>query len=146
MVVWRRVVVVVLDVLHALALGVWLGGSVVLWWLVVRYGGLDVVVAGARWLSGVVELCGVVVVGVQFVLRRRYVREGVRYVWDGVRQLVTFGAFFAGEWVRYSVLVAGEGGVVAWGSYVWFTGFQVVALGVVVGVGVWLGCGRGGGV
>ncbi|MDW8207607.1 MAG: hypothetical protein RMJ43_07195 [Chloroherpetonaceae bacterium] len=144
MVVWRRAVVVALEVLHAVALGVWSGGSVVLCWLVWRAGGGGVVGDVARWFSGVVEVCGVVVVGVQFVLRRRYAGWRVGYVWDGVRQLVTFGAFFAGEWVRYSVLgVGGGGGVVAWGASVWFTGFEGVAVVVGVAVGVWLSGWRG---
>lgn len=54
-------------------------------------------------LGPVLELCGLTMLGIHFVLRRRYQRSRPHFVADGVRQLMAFGAFFLAEFVRYSL-------------------------------------------
>lgn len=110
----KRPLPILLDMLYSLSLALWLGGAVVLWTSVVpvvgRFGGLTQAQSGAvvceilRRFGGIVEMCGLALLGVQFLLRRRYQRVRAFYVGDGVRQLLTFGAFFLAEYVRYSLM------------------------------------------
>jgi hypothetical protein len=98
----KRALPIVLDTLHALALAVWLGGLAMLWLTLVpvaRQTPAPGLASGSAILNSVwrgqVEWalrCGITMIGVQFLLRRRYQRNRPRYIGDGVRQLLTFGA------------------------------------------------------
>ena len=110
----KRALPIVLDVLHALALALWLGG-VALFWLLTSsglaqgHGGVPTEPAnallGAAWgsLGLWAERCGLVMVGVQFVLRRRFQRNRSRFIGDGVRQLLTFSALLVTEYAHRSL-------------------------------------------
>ncbi len=55
----------------------------------------------------IAEICGLLLVGLYFLGRRRY--ESVRslFILDGVRQLIAFGSLFLNELVRYGVMSSG---------------------------------------
>ncbi len=104
----KRTLPILLDTLHDVALALWLGG-VVLFWMLATSGALQVrnvpleavnAVLGAAWgvLGLWAERCGLVMIGVQFVLRRRFQRHRPSFVADGVRQLLTFGALLLTEY------------------------------------------------
>ncbi|HZP84466.1 MAG TPA: hypothetical protein VFB21_22720 [Chthonomonadaceae bacterium] len=97
----KRALPIVLDTLHALALGVWLGGLVVLWGIVPSVVPAASLSEAARRFGGLVQFCGLVMLGVQFALRRRYQRDRAGFIGDGVRQLLTFGALFLAVLARY---------------------------------------------
>lgn len=107
----KRVFPILLDILHDIALAVWLGGLVLFLsvaagpWTLSR-SPLDAtnVVLGVVWsgLGGWAERCGIVMVAVQFVLRRRFQRSRTRYIGDGVRQLLTFAALLLTEYLHRS--------------------------------------------
>jgi len=92
---------VILDTLQALALAVWLG-NLAATFLFVRTGPTSLMQDRfARDSGALIELCGLLVVGAQFLVRRRYLRDRTQFVCDGVRQLLTFGAFFLAEYSKY---------------------------------------------
>ncbi|HZO86792.1 MAG TPA: hypothetical protein VFB38_00530 [Chthonomonadaceae bacterium] len=108
----KRAVPLILDTLHALALAVWLGGLVTFWFVIIptvqlgprlTFNEANAIFGGpqarlGRWI----ELCGLMMIGVQFLLRRRYQGDRARFIGDGVRQLLTFGALLLAEYARYS--------------------------------------------
>lgn len=100
----KRYFSLVLDTAHSVALSLWLGGLVVVVAVLPSSAGRVDAQAG---LGSIVEMAGLTVVGVQWLLRRRYQYHRSRFVADGVRQLLTFAAFFAAEYVRYGVLTRG---------------------------------------
>lgn len=93
--------------------------------------------------GAILEVCGLVAVGVQFVLRRRYQLSRTHFIADGVRQLLTFGAFFLAEFLRYSLLpneARAEGiEVLGWmGRYSTISLLQMALLVAVTGITAWL--------
>lgn len=98
----KKIVVVLLDTLHALALAIWLGGLVVLTLLVapVLFQGTALADADAREVYGALlgkfvawaSACGATMFVVQFLLRRRYEKSQTLSVIDDARQVLTFGA------------------------------------------------------
>src|SRR5579871_2460963 len=103
----KRATPILLDTLYALALALWFGLAAGLF-VVARPGTPDATQdLFARRAGGLIEAAGVAMVGVQFLLRRRYGRNRQLAVADGVRQLLTFAAFFLAELGRYSLLKPG---------------------------------------
>ncbi len=120
----KRAIPAILDTVHTLALAFWLFGLIV----------IEAVAAPAAahvpgttslqtglWIGeslhrfgGMALICGLVMVGAQFLLRRRYRRDRALFIGDGVRQLLTFGALLVAEHSRDVLLpalrAAGSGG------------------------------------
>jgi putative copper export protein len=142
-------VALILDMLHALALSLWLGGVVMLVFAVfptaiTAKGSSALALPVATDAGGLIEICGLVLVGVQFVLRRRYQQSRPHFIADGVRQLLTFGAFFLAEFVRYSLLPAmaqteaGEKFTAHISRHITLSAIQIVLLVFVTGISAWL--------
>lgn len=140
----KRHLPLLLDTLFALAWALWLGGLVALW--VAELPPANFVLS-ARRMSGIVEWCGIVMVGIQFLLRRRYHSRRPLYIADGIRQLVTFGTLLLAETLRYSLLPVMES-VLTTGKagdylhlrflYTLMSGGQFVLLVAIMGLTVWL--------
>ena len=96
----KRWIPLILDTLFSVAWAVWLGGLVL---LLTARPPIPVYLQMANRLGGLIELGGIVMVAIQFLLRRRYQRSRPFFIADGVRQLVTFGAFLVAEIGRYSL-------------------------------------------
>src|SRR5690348_4203242 len=110
----KRYIPVVLDTIAVLALAVWLGGLAVCWLV------LSPLVRGASTADGVAvqrvfaeavrrfssfaETCGIILVAIQWALRRRYQSNQRLYVMDGVRMVGIFVALFAAEYGRYVLI------------------------------------------
>jgi len=105
--IMKKTVVGLLDTLHTLALAVWLGGLVILTLLVAPtiFQGTALAEADAREVYGLLlgrfvywaDACGVTMLAVQFLLRRRFQKNQSHFVMDGVRQLLTFVALLLAE-------------------------------------------------
>ncbi|MCX6382015.1 MAG: hypothetical protein NT023_21490 [Armatimonadetes bacterium] len=105
--IMKKTVVGLLDTLHTLALAVWLGGLVILTLLVAPtiFQGTALAEADAREVYGLLlgrfvywaDACGVTMLAVQFLLRRRFQKNQTHFVMDGVRQLLTFVALLLAE-------------------------------------------------
>ncbi len=103
----QKTVVGIFDTLHTLALALWLGGLVVLGGLVAPalFQGTALAEADAREVYSLLiqrfvtwaDVCGVTMLLVQFLLRRRYQKNQTHYVVDGLRQLLTFAALLLAE-------------------------------------------------
>ena len=146
----KRHIPLILDTLAVLALAIWLGG-VALCWLVLAPTVNSVISANAaqsqqlfadilRRFSAIIETCGIVLVALQWVLRRRYQRDRQKFVADGLRMVATFMALFAAEYGRYGLipaLIRSPGsGVVS--TLEGFAIFQAVMLVVYAGITVHL--------
>lgn len=107
-------VALILDTLHGLALALWLGGLVTLLGVAI-----PAFAAEPSWLpsasealiglllpqyGNLVTLCGLIVIGAHFILRRRYQTSRLHFIADGVRQLLAFGAFFLAEFAHYNLI------------------------------------------
>jgi hypothetical protein len=149
----KRSLPFVFEALHLLTLALWLGGSGLLLLVALpttapgsdaaRFG---MVLMLQGW-SRVVEVCGLIAIGIQFLQRRRYQRDRPRYIADGVRQLLTFGAFFLAEYARYQVLplLVGSASAVPTNRFIelqhiysLLAGAQFALLIVILGVTSWL--------
>src|SRR5579871_3619464 len=105
-----------LDTLHALALMLWLGGIVVIGAIVApaafHVAGLTKMQAGSvvgeslRRLGPVIEVGGLVMVAVQYLERRRYLRSRALFLADSVRQVLTLGALLLAEYGKYVLFPA----------------------------------------
>lgn len=109
----KRLLPTLFDTLQTLALALWLGGMVVIGAVVApaafHIAGLTrmqsgmVVGESLRAFGNVIEICGLVMIGAQFLTRRRYQRSRPLFLGDGVRQLLTFGALLLAEYGKYSL-------------------------------------------
>ncbi|HZT40595.1 MAG TPA: DUF4149 domain-containing protein [Chthonomonadaceae bacterium] len=112
----RTILPTILDTLHALALVLWLGGIVVIRAIVApaafHVTGLTKMQAGSvvgeslRRLGPAIEVCGIVMVAVQFLVRRRYMRSRTLFLTDSVRQVLTLGALLLAEYGKYILFPA----------------------------------------
>jgi hypothetical protein len=90
----------VLDTLFLLALAVWLGGIFTLWIAALPPAEK---VSSLQHLSGFIEFGGILMVAVQFLMRRRYQSVRLLFITDGARQLLTFAALLLAEMCRYNL-------------------------------------------
>lgn len=143
----KRYVPLLLDTLALLALGVWLGGLAFAWlaWSPVAHidptGKLQSVFAETlRRNTGVIELCGVTLAGIQWLLRRRYRADRSRFIGDSVRFMLLFAALFCAEYMKISLLPQAKRletpGILL--SMVIWTIAQAILLVGIVGLTVWL--------
>lgn len=103
----KKSVVGLLDLIHHIALALWLGGMVILGALVAptlyrstllnTQDADSVYQALLNRFTPWIEVCGVALIVVQFLLRRRYQKQRNLYILDGVRQLLTFAALLLAE-------------------------------------------------
>ena len=110
----KRYIPLILDTLAVVALAAWLGGLSVCWLVLsptVSATPADTTslaqtlfAEALRRFGGGVEVCGLVLVALQWVLRRRYQRDQRFFVADGVRTLVLFIALFCAEYGRYVLI------------------------------------------
>lgn len=111
---WKNHLPLLLDILHQLALALWLGGLVTLWLalmpaafhdaeLTVRQSEM-VMGATLRRFVGLAEIAGLTMIAAQFLLRRRYRSDRRAFVADGVRQLLTFSALLLAELAMRALL------------------------------------------
>ncbi len=110
----KRYIPLLLDTCALVALALWLGGLAVCWTVLapttrsIPSDGLaaahDVLNRTVYRFSAIVELCGLVLVALQWVLRRRFQRSKSLFVVDGARTLVVFIALFCGEYGRYVII------------------------------------------
>jgi hypothetical protein len=131
----KRAFPVLFDTLSALALAVWLGG------LVAFFAVVEAGVPGKALNSiltrvgGLIEVCGIVMIGVQFLMRRRYQRSRSLFISDGVRQLLTFAALFVAEFGRYGPLrVLGTEGAGQTHALQVYTSLAILQIALLVGV------------
>jgi uncharacterized membrane protein len=106
----RRAFVIALDTLHTLGLVVWLGGLIMIGAVVApaafhiagftRPQSASVVGESLRLFGRYAELSGAFMVGIQFLLRRRYQYDKTLYLGDALRQFITLGALMAAEYCR----------------------------------------------
>jgi hypothetical protein len=96
----KRALPVVIETLHSLGMALWLGGIVALWIAALPP---TEELAGLRRLSGLIEFAGILMIGAQFLLRRRYLGNRRLFIGDGARQLLTFAALFLAEMCRYNL-------------------------------------------
>lgn len=153
----KRAVPLVLDTLHFLALAIWLGGLTLLLFTVpfiapylLKEGAGSAEILEAARLQSIAaalilfEICGMAMVGVQFLLRRRYRHDRNLFVADGLRHLLTFGAFFLTEYARYQLLpkmtglLAAAERAPADGTYLVFAALQVLLLTGIGALTVWI--------
>lgn len=145
----KRNLIILLDTVQALALSVWLGGAAIFWLALAPLasgsagadaGAFHTLLAAAQLRVGsVIQICGIAIVGVQFVLRRRYQRDRTRFLVDGIRQACTLGALFIEEFPRY--VHTANGTMMSAGINSTLIGLgaaQVVLLAIVVGLTTWL--------
>jgi hypothetical protein len=100
----KRAMPVLLDTLYVLALALWFGLAAGMLVVVSSKAPNKVMDVFARRTGGLIEVAGIAMVGVQFLLRRRYQRDRQAFVADGVRQILTFLALLLAEFARYSLL------------------------------------------
>jgi putative copper export protein len=145
-------IALILDMLHALALALWLGGLVTVIGVAIPAFASkpDWLASDPKRLIGlllpiygrIVEISGLALVGVQFVLRRRYMKSRTHFITDGVRQLLTFGAFFLAEFAHYNLfptlLAADARFQAAQNRFVALGIAQFVLLVLVIGISAWL--------
>jgi hypothetical protein len=135
----KRMLPILLDTLYALALALWFGLPVALFLLprpAIPDGTLASFVERA---TGLIEVAGIVMVVVQFLLRRRYARNRQLLVADGIRQLLTFGALLLAEFGRHGLLKPGHT-LTAQDitALSWLAGAQMVVLAAVTALTSWL--------
>ena len=103
----KKTFVGILDMIHYLAIALWLGGMLVLGFLVAPtlfqttlLAPSDAEMVYRTLLSRFtlwVEISGVSMVVVQFLLRRRFQKQKNLYILDAIRQLATFAALLLAE-------------------------------------------------
>ncbi|HLJ54952.1 MAG TPA: hypothetical protein VKT77_07915 [Chthonomonadaceae bacterium] len=140
----KRLIPPTLDTIAWLALAVWLGGLTACWLVVgpaVRHTGGPIASAlfteTLRRFGGTAEICGAVLVGVQWLLRRRYQADRQLFILDAVRTLALFVAFFAAEYSRYILIPRLQKGLTAFGLPE-ITVAQALFLVVYAAITVWL--------
>lgn len=153
----RVAVATAIDTAQYVGLALWLGGVVAATWIApaalaatAGQARLPQDMAGIetlRRLGPVAEVCGVVLIAAQYLLRRRYQGRRSLFIADGVRQLLTFAALLALEYAHRSVLpavdAAGPAGRIAAAARLWPTltaldALQVALLVAVAAVTAWL--------
>lgn len=153
----KKTVVGILDIVHYLAITFWLGGMIVLGFLVAPSLFQTTLLATSdaeqvyrTLLSRFtvwVEICGVSMVVVQFLLRRRFQKQRSLYILDAVRQLTTFLALLLAEMCFRNLLpnmnVSKRVGELAdvthlGGTYANLAIAQAAMLLLVLGITVWL--------
>ncbi len=123
----------VIETLQSLALAIWLGGQAAL-----------IVLLSVGYMphqfevreSSIIELCGIIMVGVQYLTRRRYVSNKPLFLVDGFRHLLTFAALLLSEYMKYGVKV--KSGTAATATEMVVAGAQIAILTVVSAMGMWL--------
>jgi hypothetical protein len=112
----RRFIPLILDTASIAALAVWLGGLAACW-MVLRPAAYampvesmraaqQVFAESLRRMGGIIEVSGLVLAAIQWVLRRRYQRDRPLYIADGARTLILFIALFCAEYSRYVLIPA----------------------------------------
>jgi hypothetical protein len=153
----RRAIIILLESLHTIGLTVWLGGLIIIGAAVApaafHHAGLTesqaaiVVGESVRLFTRLAEWSGLAMVGVQFLLRRRYQRDRALYIGDGVRQLIVCGALLAAEFCRYTLFPEMDAARMIHDTvrfkhlhhvYTSVSMVQLVLLIVVAGIGAWL--------
>jgi hypothetical protein len=136
----KRALPIFLDTLYTLALALWFGLAAGLLVAAARPGPPDATLSlFVQRAGGLTEAAGVVMVGVQFLLRRRYARVRQLMAVDGLRQLLTMGALLLAEFGRYGLfkpghaLVAHDIGVLCQ-----LAGVQIAMLAAVTAITSWL--------
>lgn len=92
----KRALPLVMETLHWLALAVWLGSQAALLMLI---GGQTSNPFFIRMESTVVY-CGILMIGIQYLGRRRYQQDRARSIADAFRQLFTFAALMLAVYIR----------------------------------------------
>lgn len=112
----RRYIPMALDLWRLIAFALWLGGLSIIW--MVLSPALHAVPTAShaaaqmlfnevlRRFGAVCEVCGIIIAAEQWVMRRRYRSTRNRFVADGARTLLIFGALFSAEFSRYIQLPA----------------------------------------
>lgn len=110
----RRALPIALDTLFFLAIIVWLGGLIMFMANIqpefrsahdsqILYSS-ELQIGILRNFGRIIEMSGIIMVGLLFILRRRYQQQRNLFVIDGVRQLLTFLALMIAEYIRYILL------------------------------------------
>jgi hypothetical protein len=87
----KRLLPPVIGGLHYLALALWLGGSLTLLLVLPQSAGS---LFGSPRFVRLGETCGIVMLGMQYLERRRYQTDRQLLLWYSIRQLLTFAALF----------------------------------------------------
>lgn len=95
----NRTLTLVFETIHFLALALWIGAQAT---VLVLFSSGGVPALFMQRERALVELWGLIMVAVQWLIRRRFSGSRKLYLMDGVRALLTFTALFAGEYIKYS--------------------------------------------
>ncbi len=137
----RRSLLLIIDTLQNLALATWVGGLIMMLAAALPAG--EPVASSLLTRFGpILEISGLVVIGAQWVLRRRYAQPRAVFIADGVRQLLTIGALFFGEYSRYVLRMrphSGAGALPVGSGEVSLLALELVLLIGVVAVTAYLG-------
>lgn len=134
----------ILDTLQVVALALWLGGLAIFWLALVPtvgQGAEPAALLGRVWNEFGVwfERSGLAMVGVQFLLRRRYHGNRPRFVADGIRQLLTFAALVLAEYgLRGSSGVSPFAAPAGFHTLEAVSAMQTLLLVAIAGLTVWL--------
>ncbi len=92
-----------LDVLEPVAASLWLGAVLCVLLLAAQPGSSKFIDIPLQSAGRIAEVSGLIILGLQFLGRRRY--QGIQklFVLDGIRQLLAFAALFINELYRYSI-------------------------------------------
>jgi hypothetical protein len=90
----------IIDILNAIALSIWTGGTACAL-LLAQSGGAPQLYQARS--DSLMELAGFLCIGAQFLSRRRFQSNRILYVGDGVRQLITFAALLLLEAVKLNM-------------------------------------------
>jgi len=101
----NRTIKLVFETIQFLALGLWLG-ALVTTLLLNRLGGVSPAFIGTQ--SAMIELWGLVMVGILWVKRRQFAGNRKLFLEDGIRQLVTFAALFTAEYIKHRMHPVGR--------------------------------------
>jgi len=126
----------VFEMLHALALALWIGADAALV-ILVSAGAAAMHTVVVRELA-VIEISAIAMIGIQFLTRHRYKKSRTLYVADGIRHLLTFTALLLAAYIMNSVKEKSVG-VMESSAIAYITaGGQIALLTAVSGITVWL--------
>lgn len=129
----KRILSPLLDSLFLLALALWLGGQGTYLLFMLSGDANHAPRLFVHRFQSLVEVSGLIMAGILFLLRRRYQRSRPLFLTDGLRQLLTFAALMLAEYNKYGLQSgqAGASGYVLTGSDLILTATQIVLLLVV---------------